>query len=769
MPRSLGLILALSLAGLQFVAIISVVLSSYLTSERVLLDHARKLLSDVAGNTILHSRGFLEPAQSAAELAARLAESRVVSSENTLRLEQLLFEQLRAAVQFAGVYYGDEDGNFVYVMHSEEPGPYRTKIISHESGRRTTNLIWRDQDYRIVETRQDPADLYDPRSRPWYQATRLNFETTWTNPYIFFSSQKPGITIAAPVIRADGSLKGVIGVDIEIDAISDFLANLRIGENGVALIINSNGDVIAHPKPQLLTATDSSGASSFATIDTIDDPVAREAFGVLAAMPFISVPEETFSQFEFEGADYVTTVMPIMSEELPWTIAVYAPEDDFIGTIIQNRTRDIWIAAVIAVFSGIVGLFLASYIARPVRAFAVRAALVSQGELDPSQPLPKTYRELEKANDTLTNEILQRKKSEEEYGKTFDLSSRGMVQIDPKTGRFLRVNSRFAEIVDYDVDELLGMSTMDLTHPDDSVFFPRSGASETGAEIEKRVLRRDGQEILVKVNAIMVRDHMGTPLYAVATIDDITQAKIDAAKIDKLNRDLSHLARGELLGQMAAGLAHELNQPLTAITQNADTALLTASKQEQENAALVPILQDLDQQAHRAADIIKALRNFARKGKDARSAFELADLLNDAMQLVRAELTEHDVAVTVAADDLPLVLGIRVQIAQVLVNLLRNAVEAIVSSGDNRKQIAIEATLLDDFVEVTVQDTGPGVSLDLDLFTQFETTKSNGMGLGLSICRSIVEAGGGKMWHEAVEPHGARFHFTIPIAKDETK
>lgn len=130
MKLSLGVILAICLAGLQFLAIIVVVTSSYLTSERVLLDHARNLLSDVGTNAIAHSQGFLDPAKGAAELAARLAENRIVASDDKQLLEQLLFQQLQATPQFAGVFYGDQDGNFVYVMRSNGPGPFRSKIIS---------------------------------------------------------------------------------------------------------------------------------------------------------------------------------------------------------------------------------------------------------------------------------------------------------------------------------------------------------------------------------------------------------------------------------------------------------------------------------------------------------------------------------------------------------------------------------------------------------------------------------------------------------------
>ena len=132
MTKSLGALLAVGLAGLQFLAVLAVVFSSYITSQHALLDQARDLLRDVGINTMEHSKGFLSPAQGAAELAARLAQNRVVASDDSERLEQLLFQQLQIAPQFAGVYYGSENGDFVMVMRSPG-GPERRAMSFHFS------------------------------------------------------------------------------------------------------------------------------------------------------------------------------------------------------------------------------------------------------------------------------------------------------------------------------------------------------------------------------------------------------------------------------------------------------------------------------------------------------------------------------------------------------------------------------------------------------------------------------------------------------------
>lgn len=842
MSRSLGVLLAIALAGLQFLAVLVVVSSSYVTSERALLQHARDLLRDVGINTIEHSKGFLSPAEGAAELAARLAQNRVIVSEDQDQLERLLFQQLQIAPQFAGVYYGSRNGGFVYVMRSADgPAAFRSKIITIRGSTRTTELIWRDKDFSVIARETDPTDRFDPRSRLWYQKARAARETIWTDPYIFFSSHQPGITLAAPVLDTGRRLRGVVGVDIEISAISRFLARLNIGAHGKAMIIHRNGDVIAHPDLELIKITATDGTLRFANIAEFGDPIARMAFGALAgeqkkaearaasgkagvrvgvdapapaaevtatvagaagpavadsappgsapAAPRPGVPAiEVNAEFTHDGKRYVASVMPIISEKLPWTIAVYAPEDDFTGVIKRNRTQNIWIAAAVAVVTGLAGLALANYLSRPVRAFAVRSSLIAQGEIAPDAPAPRTYRELERANDTLVQQIVARREAEHEYGQTFDLASRAMAQIAPGTGAFIRVNARFCEIAGRSAEDLSRLSLADLLAPGERVALPgidEAEAVEAGAGIPAgpaaagedeaadqatHLLRGDGSSVWVKVNAILIRDHRGQPLHSVVTVDDVTGAREREAQILRLNRDLSHLARGNTMGQMASGLAHELNQPLTAIAQNADTALLVL---DQDNAAVDPelreILQEIERQSLRAGEIIRALRGFIRKDEGSRETFDFGALLGQTLRLVQADAAEAGVRILTqpppqAAMGPVEVLGNRVQVAQVLVNLIRNAIEAMVEGGCNDRAITLSAVVEGGQLQVTAADTGPGIPPDIQLFTQFETSKAEGMGLGLSICRAIIEANGGRIWQDGLPGQGARFHFTLPLA-----
>ena len=161
MKVSLGFIIAISLAGLQFLAILTVVSTTYLTSERAMLKHARDLLAEVGANASEHSVGFLKPALDTARLTSKMVESGIVDDSDVAQIEQFLFQSLKTQPQLSGIYHGDEDGNFVFVMRSDGPGPFRTKTILNDPNERTVELIWREADFAPVSSAFDPTDNFD--------------------------------------------------------------------------------------------------------------------------------------------------------------------------------------------------------------------------------------------------------------------------------------------------------------------------------------------------------------------------------------------------------------------------------------------------------------------------------------------------------------------------------------------------------------------------------------------------------------------------------
>jgi two-component system, LuxR family, sensor kinase FixL len=262
----------------------------------------------------------------------------------------------------------------------------------------------------------------------------------------------------------------------------------------------------------------------------------------------------------------------------------------------------------------------------------------------------------------------------------------------------------------------------------------------------------------------------GVP-YFTGFIRDLTEHQQTQARLQELQSELVHVSRLSAMGEMASALAHELNQPLAAISNymKGSRRLLAASS-DPNRSKIEGALDRAAEQAIRAGQIIRRLRDFVSRGESEKRVESLSKLIEEAGALGLAGAREQGVQLRFNLNpEHDLVLVDRVQIQQVLVNLFRNALEAMVHSPQ-RELIASNALVADDTIEVAVSDTGSGFHDDVkqNLFQTFFTTKETGMGVGLSISRSIIEAHGGQMWAESNDSGGATFRFTLPAASSES-
>lgn len=276
--------------------------------------------------------------------------------------------------------------------------------------------------------------------------------------------------------------------------------------------------------------------------------------------------------------------------------------------------------------------------------------------------------------------------------------------------------------------------------------------------------KKDGTAFWNELTLTPVRDSSGNAVSYLGIQQDVTaRLRMDFERLE-LQNELAHVSRLTAMGQMATGLAHELNQPLTAITQNADAALSVVSETTIDNALLVTILQDIEFEALRAGDIIRTLRQFLRKEDTLKSKIDLNELVNQTMQLLSADMHANQITFERCSGNIPMIEANRVQILQVLVNLIRNSMDALLDIESLPRMITATTILRDSDVIVSIDDTGPGIESNLELFKSFETTKADGMGLGLSISRSIIETHGGKLWCDTtLGSLGTRMSFSLPI------
>jgi two-component system sensor kinase FixL len=268
----------------------------------------------------------------------------------------------------------------------------------------------------------------------------------------------------------------------------------------------------------------------------------------------------------------------------------------------------------------------------------------------------------------------------------------------------------------------------------------------------------------VSISVSPVRDEDGRIVGASKIARDITERKAVRARLDQLQSELIHVSRLNDMGQVAAGLAHELNQPLSAISNYIAGAQKLIERGELERA--IEGCERAAAQVARAGEVIRRLRDFVEKAETQRRPERLDAVIEESRALAllggRGDGVEVEIAI---APDAGRALMDRIQIQQVLVNLIRNAAEAMAGGAVKRLTVCSRRSPAE-MVEVSVTDTGPGLSdaIKARLFQPFSTTKPTGMGVGLSICRSIVEAHGGRIEAEANADGGATFRFTLPSA-----
>jgi C4-dicarboxylate-specific signal transduction histidine kinase len=239
-----------------------------------------------------------------------------------------------------------------------------------------------------------------------------------------------------------------------------------------------------------------------------------------------------------------------------------------------------------------------------------------------------------------------------------------------------------------------------------------------------------------------------------------------------MQMELAHANRVATTGQLTASIAHEVNQPIAAAVTNAQAALRWLDARppdlDEVRQALARIVRD----AHRAGDVIGRIRNLIKKAPPRTNSVNMSEAVREVIELVRGEAVKNGVSLQMElGKGLPLIKGDRVQLQQVVLNLIVNAVQAVGAVADGAREVLVTTAQADPAgVLVAVKDSGPGLaSASLErLFEAFYTTKPGGLGMGLSICRSIIEAHQGRVWVTANLPRGAVFQFTLPLERDET-
>ena len=337
--------------------------------------------------------------------------------------------------------------------------------------------------------------------------------------------------------------------------------------------------------------------------------------------------------------------------------------------------------------------------------------------------------------------------------------------------RYVAANPAFQRMTGYSEAELRNLTPVDITHEDDRAASEAIIAAQIADQPyvqhrEKRYLRKDGGVIWAEVDAFLAPVAGSAPLLAGVAVD-ITERKRAEEALRNAHADLERMARLTTMGELTASIAHEINQPLAAIVTQSEAALRFLDQDEPNLDEARDSLSSITEDGMRAGEVIRGLRALARKSGPQLTRLDIDEVIRQVLAISRGELLRHNVVLRaeLASGERP-VLGDRVQLQQVLLNLIMNSVEAMRSVTECTRELTVSSTLVEpSSVLVTVEDTGAGLdpAVAERVLEPFFTTKPDGLGMGLTICRSIVEAHGGRLWIEPRAPHGVDVRFTVPL------
>jgi PAS domain S-box-containing protein len=481
----------------------------------------------------------------------------------------------------------------------------------------------------------------------------------------------------------------------------------------------------------------------------------------------------------------------------PDDVANLFTEDEYIR---QQRPRSILCLPLVKQAKLMGALYLENNLASGVftpRRLAMLELLASQAAI--SLDHARLYADLIQENNDRRKAEEALRASEERWSMLAENSSAGIALIAP-SGRFIAANVALQKMLGYTEPELQARTAASITHEEDRpATEARARIAETDEwqrrvyRLEKRFLCKDGKVLWTDVSTVFVPARGSISAFFSVVIIDITKRKLAEEKLQQneislreAQTELAHVSRLTMMGELAASIAHEVNQPLAGMLTNANASLRWLAGDSPDLAEARDAIQRIVRDGNRASDVITRMRALIKKAPPVQEPVAINAVIQEVLVLAQPELRRKRVSLqTEFADDLPTVLGDKVQLQQVILNLVMNAIEAMHGIAEGARELQVSSQRMTEtrfdpgketvaagdvnergqsFVLISVRDSGPGLDpAQLEhVFETFYTTKSLGMGMGLPISRSIIEAHHGWLWGGSNTPSGAIFQFTLP-------
>lgn len=369
------------------------------------------------------------------------------------------------------------------------------------------------------------------------------------------------------------------------------------------------------------------------------------------------------------------------------------------------------------------------------------------------------------------SDIAVRKKIEEKYRLIFETAATLITSVNSQ-GLVVDCNHRIKEMLGYERKEIIGQTMGKIIHPD---YLPK--AQKALKEIltkgflynhDYKMVHKNGKLIDVTMNSSAMKGEDGQYERTICIITDITERVQAEQQARKHQEDLAHVSRLSTIGEMASGLAHELNQPLSAILSYANACSHLIKGDSPDIEKIKNSLEIIAAQTIRSGEIIHRIKNFVRKTEPRRTDININDIVKNVSDFIDADIIRNKIVLKLdLTKQMPMVLADSIQIEQVLLNLALNSIEALADEQSRKRQLTIKtSTHNGDTIEVEVCDSGKGLDSEIKqkIFDSFFSTKPEGLGIGLSISRSIIESHKGQIWATENRDGGTKFKFTLPIA-----
>ena len=797
MKFSIKTILMFCFTAVISIGIIAIILPSYSSSKNIMIKHAFEIMDNISTFAVDKSKTYMISARDATKLTQKLGSNDIVNSENINSMERYFYEQLQINHQFSAIYYGKENGDFLMVLRKENG--YMTKIISYnKKGSRKTKLKLYNNNFES-QSHQNILDKYDPRVRPWYKLAKQNNGIIWTDPYVFFTLKKPGITTAMSLLDKDNKVKGVIGVDIEISRLSKFISNLKISENSKVFIIDKSLKIVAYPSVQTIEVDKKNSKARLLRIDEINDEIALKSYNASLKKVDINnkVKIDTFS-FESNGKIYFAKFVPFEMNNIKWTIGMYVPEDDYLGLLKQDQNNNIVWMILIGIISLFISYFISQAISKPIDRLQNMAHELKNQNFDIKNVEPSIFTEIDETiqsfnkmkeslissnKDIAQNQktIIQKNNQLSETKQLLqDIIDNAPIRIFWKDRNSVYLGANKLFIKDHglnDINDLIGKKDSDFTKIEyfDYMEDDKSVMNNDCPKLNyiESLTDDDGTKQIVNTSKVPLHNYLDEVIGIVGVYDDITEHINTQNELKEKEYLILHQSKLASMGEMIGNIAHQWRQPLSIVSSLVMAMQLKIERGLYEEKYFDDKLSSINDSLQHMSKTIDDFKNFFKPQKD-KKIFNLRYIYQKTHDLVGEDFRNKGIEIIQELNDVE-VKGFDNELVQVIINIINNSIYAINTKDMNRKLIFISTYKNQDNAFIEVKDNGGGIPLDIidKIFEPYFTTKhkSQGTGIGLYMSSEIISKhmqGGIVVKNVEYEFEnenytGAKFIITLPL------